>query len=238
MRPWARATTTPPRRVSAGARRTLPESVAANAGAVSNTAPRAVSGRGTVSPAGGVAVVSVALRSAFSTVHAAASTRIGTICLVMESSTLGPGQIEGQERLINEPACVASISRQVGEVVDAGEGHRGIAMISVRRFALAFAPLAAVACAPTGSPGVVHAAEPAIAVEAREQTADQQVRHVLNRLAFGARPGDVDRVRSIGVDRWIAAQLQPSRIPDTAAEHIARALPTLTLSSQELLERY
>jgi uncharacterized protein (DUF1800 family) len=74
--------------------------------------------------------------------------------------------------------------------------------------------------------------------EAREQTADQQVRHVLNRLAFGARPGDVERVRSIGVDRWIALQLEPSPMRDTAADRIVAALPTLRMSSRDLLERY
>jgi predicted trehalose synthase len=31
----------------------------------------------------------------------------------------------------------------------------------------------------------------------REQTADQQVHHVLGRLAFGPRPGDVERVRTL-----------------------------------------
>jgi uncharacterized protein (DUF1800 family) len=60
----------------------------------------------------------------------------------------------------------------------------------------------------------------------------------LNRLAFGARPGDVERVRAVGVDRWIALQLQPSRIRDTAVERIVAGLPTLAMSSRELLERY
>jgi hypothetical protein len=32
---------------------------------------------------------------------------------------------------------------------------------------------------------------------------DKQVLHVLNRLAFGPRPGDVDRVRRFGVEKWI-----------------------------------
>ena len=52
--------------------------------------------------------------------------------------------------------------------------------------------------------------------EPREQTADQQVQHVLNRLAFGPRPGDVARVRAVGVDQWIALQLAPERIDDAA----------------------
>ena len=111
-------------------------------------------------------------------------------------------------------------------------------MMSLRTSVIVLTALAGVACAPAGSPGPVRAPEPATASEPREQTADQQVRHVLNRLAFGARPGDVERVRAMGVDQWIALQLQPSRIRDTAAERIVSALPTLALSSRELLERY
>jgi uncharacterized protein (DUF1800 family) len=98
--------------------------------------------------------------------------------------------------------------------------------------------LAGIACASSTSEGVARAPEPVSIVEPREQTADQQVRHVLNRLAFGARPGDVERVRAIGVDRWIAAQLEPSRIRDTAAERVVAQLPSLGMSSRELFERY
>ena len=46
----------------------------------------------------------------------------------------------------------------------------------------------------------------------RTQTADQQVLQVLNRLAFGPRPGDTEKVRALGADRWIEQQLQPERI--------------------------
>ena len=60
----------------------------------------------------------------------------------------------------------------------------------------------------------------------------------MNRLAFGARPGDAERVRALGVDRWIATQLEPSRIRDTAAERIGAQLPSLGMSSRELFERY
>jgi uncharacterized protein (DUF1800 family) len=37
--------------------------------------------------------------------------------------------------------------------------------------------------------------------------------HVLNRLAFGPRPGDIDRVMKIGVDSYIDQQLHPETIP-------------------------
>ena len=39
------------------------------------------------------------------------------------------------------------------------------------------------------------------APDTREQTADEQVKQALNRLAFGARPGDAERVRAMGVDK-------------------------------------
>jgi uncharacterized protein (DUF1800 family) len=100
------------------------------------------------------------------------------------------------------------------------------------------AALAGLACARIATQEIVRAPESAMVAEPREQTADQQVRHVLNRLAFGARPGEVERVRAVGVDRWIAMQLEPSRIRDTAVERIVAALPTLAMSSRELLERY
>ena len=45
--------------------------------------------------------------------------------------------------------------------------------------------------------------------------------HVLSRLAFGPRPGDVDRVAAMGVDRWIDEQLHPERIADRAFPAIA-----------------
>src|SRR5687768_9935940 len=64
---------------------------------------------------------------------------------------------------------------------------------------------------------------------AREQTADQQVLHALNRLAFGPRPGDVERVRAIGVDAWIAGQLAPARLRDSAGEALASRYAALAL---------
>jgi len=46
----------------------------------------------------------------------------------------------------------------------------------------------------------------------------RRAEHALNRLAFGARPGDVDRVAKMGLDRWIDQQLHPERIDDSATE--------------------
>src|SRR5215470_8556034 len=46
---------------------------------------------------------------------------------------------------------------------------------------------------------------------------DRQVVHVLNRLTFGPRPGDVDQVRRIGLDAWVDRQLHPDRLAENAA---------------------
>jgi uncharacterized protein (DUF1800 family) len=72
----------------------------------------------------------------------------------------------------------------------------------------------------------------------REQTADQQVQHVLNRLAFGARPGDVERVRSIGVDAWIESQLHPERIDDRTLDTWLTRFPTISMSGEALIAKY
>ena len=82
------------------------------------------------------------------------------------------------------------------------------------------------------------AATPPATAVAREQTADQQVQHVLNRLAFGPRPGDVAAVRAMGVDRWIELQLQPERIADSAATAFVSQFRTLAMTSEELLAAY
>jgi uncharacterized protein (DUF1800 family) len=73
---------------------------------------------------------------------------------------------------------------------------------------------------------------------AREQTADQQVLHALNRLAFGPRPADAEAVRAMGVDQWIARQLAPARIPDAAGDSVTARYQTLALPLPQLLDEY
>jgi len=72
----------------------------------------------------------------------------------------------------------------------------------------------------------------------RELTASEQVLHALNRLAHGPRPGDVERVRAMGVDRWIAEQLAPDRIPDPKTEALIATYVTLRRPANELARSY
>ncbi|HEX6533545.1 MAG TPA: DUF1800 domain-containing protein, partial [Gemmatimonadaceae bacterium] len=75
-------------------------------------------------------------------------------------------------------------------------------------------------------------------VAARELTPDRQVWQAIDRLTFGARPGDYERVRAMGVDRWIARQLHPERIPDDATERVLARFPTLSMSPAELVDAF
>src|SRR5260370_15509641 len=63
--------------------------------------------------------------------------------------------------------------------------------------------------------------------------------HVLNRLAFGPRPGDIERVREIGVERYIQEQLHPESTPAPAAlQSQIAALDTLRMTPVELFAAY
>ncbi len=74
--------------------------------------------------------------------------------------------------------------------------------------------------------------------KAGKLTEDQRILHVLNRLGFGARPGDVERVRAMGVDRYIELQLNPAKIDDSASEAKLQNLETLRMTTAELYEKY
>jgi uncharacterized protein (DUF1800 family) len=68
---------------------------------------------------------------------------------------------------------------------------------------------------------------------------DKQVVHVLNRLAFGPRPGDVNAVRLMGVETWIRQQLDPASIPDSSILAAKLApLESLTLPTWQIFETY
>ena len=67
---------------------------------------------------------------------------------------------------------------------------------------------------------------------------DQAIVHVLNRIGYGPRPGDIDRVRQLGVRQYIDEQLHPERIPDESLATRLGRFSTLNLSSRDISERY
>jgi uncharacterized protein (DUF1800 family) len=62
--------------------------------------------------------------------------------------------------------------------------------------------------------------------------------HALNRLAFGARPGDLERIRAVGVDRWIDQQLHPEKIDDHALESRLARFRTLRMDTREIVQNF
>jgi uncharacterized protein (DUF1800 family) len=71
-----------------------------------------------------------------------------------------------------------------------------------------------------------------------ELTEDEAALHALNRLGYGPRPDDLENVRRMGLDKWIERQLHPDSIDDAALDQRLLAYPTLSMSSQEVLEKY
>jgi uncharacterized protein (DUF1800 family) len=64
------------------------------------------------------------------------------------------------------------------------------------------------------------------------------IEHLTNRIAFGPRPGDVERIEKLGVQTYIEQQLHPERIPDPAMEDRLSELGTLELSAREIFDRF
>jgi uncharacterized protein (DUF1800 family) len=74
--------------------------------------------------------------------------------------------------------------------------------------------------------------------KAQRLTEEQRILHVLNRLGFGARPGDVERVKAMGLNSYIEQQLHPEKINDEVAEAKVKNLNALQLSTPELYAKY
>src|SRR5437660_5009886 len=71
-----------------------------------------------------------------------------------------------------------------------------------------------------------------------ELSADEAILHALNRLAYGPRPGDIERVRQMGLAKWIERQLNPNSIDDKGVEARLEDYPTLRMATAKLIVEY
>src|SRR5712664_3765269 len=71
-----------------------------------------------------------------------------------------------------------------------------------------------------------------------ELSADEAILHALNRFSYGPRPGDVARVRQMGLAKWIEQQLNPNSIDDRALDSRLADYPTLRMSTAKLMDEY
>ena len=68
---------------------------------------------------------------------------------------------------------------------------------------------------------------------------EERIQHALSRLTFGARPGDADEVRRMGVDKWIELQLHPERIAENPTlESRLKPLETLRMDDAAIYKEY
>jgi uncharacterized protein (DUF1800 family) len=64
------------------------------------------------------------------------------------------------------------------------------------------------------------------------------VAHVLDRIGFGAKPGDVERVQKVGLNAYIEEQLHPEKIADESLNMQLEQYPTIAMSSKDLADKY
>jgi uncharacterized protein (DUF1800 family) len=72
----------------------------------------------------------------------------------------------------------------------------------------------------------------------QDLTEDETILQALNRLGFGPRPGDQERVKEMGLQKWIDQQLRPDSINDSALEARLDRFPTLKMSASKLVDEF
>src|SRR5882762_9760708 len=115
-------------------------------------------------------------------------------------------------------------------------------LAAVLSFACVFSltlELPAAAAIPAAAKDKKPKADPALkGLPITELSSDEAILHALNRLAYGPGPGDVERVRQMGLAKWIEQQLNPNSIDDKAMEARLQDYPTLRLSTAKLIDEY
>ena len=69
-------------------------------------------------------------------------------------------------------------------------------------------------------------------------TEDQKILHVLNRLGFGARPGDVEKVKTIGLKKYLEQQLNASSTDSAEVAARLKNFEVLNMETSEIFAKY
>jgi uncharacterized protein (DUF1800 family) len=70
-----------------------------------------------------------------------------------------------------------------------------------------------------------------------ELLGDARILHALSRFTFGPRPGDLEAVRSTGLEKWFDQQLHPGILDETDLNARLSQFPAMQETPQELLAR-
>lgn len=92
---------------------------------------------------------------------------------------------------------------------------------------------------------LVCSVPPGLGAEERPKTTsnpddkNRQIVHLLNRVTFGPRPGDVEYVKQWGIDKYLSAQLHPESIPENPnVEATVSRTAVLNENPVELFQQY
>ncbi|MGO9340772.1 MAG: DUF1800 domain-containing protein [Terracidiphilus sp.] len=66
---------------------------------------------------------------------------------------------------------------------------------------------------------------------------DDRILQALNRFTFGPRPGDLEAVRTMGLEKWFVLQLHPESIDNSSLEARLTQFPAMQWSTQDLIFR-
>ena len=77
-----------------------------------------------------------------------------------------------------------------------------------------------------------------LAVIAPLPNTDQAITHLLDRVTFGTRPGDVEHVKEMGVERYLDEQLHPDRLGDSGLAARLAEFETLRMSSSKIAHEF
>lgn len=77
-------------------------------------------------------------------------------------------------------------------------------------------------------------------ISAKSQTLSEHDRalHALQRLTFGPRPGDIEKVLAMGLDKWIEQQLDPTQIPNATLDSKLGPFRTLRMQPRDLAQAF
>jgi Protein of unknown function (DUF1800) len=93
----------------------------------------------------------------------------------------------------------------------------------------------------SGSGDQAHGATRTTALTAKPGsplTQDERILHALNRLTYGPRPGDFERVKAMGLQAWIVQQMSPQKIDDSPLEARLAEFPAMSLPLAQLMAAY
>src|ERR1035441_259041 len=88
------------------------------------------------------------------------------------------------------------------------------------------------------SVGAIQAQETPSGVPSGVPADRAEIVHVLNRITFGPRPGDVEAVQKMGLHNYIEQQLHPETIDDSAVEQEVSKFELLQMTPQQLTQIY